>query len=130
MTSCDLTGGCAPCRGEDGLLDDPAALMGELHADWRLEGGRLLRRFALRSTLSRSAKPIPRVGIRSLPLLDGAEPRRTTLRKANDGPSYSRGRTHYGLPLAQLLPLPLATKPRFFAFSARLFLLISRGPVH
>lgn len=49
MTSCDLTGrDCAPCRGEGGLLDDPAALMGELHADWRLADGSLLRRFAFR----------------------------------------------------------------------------------
>ena len=49
MTTCDLTRrDCAPCRGEGDILGDPTALMSRLHADWRLEGRRLLRRYSFK----------------------------------------------------------------------------------
>ena len=50
MSVCDLTkGACAPCDGEGQPLADPAALMPGLHADWRLEGVHLRRRFAFKN---------------------------------------------------------------------------------
>jgi 4a-hydroxytetrahydrobiopterin dehydratase len=49
MTVCDLTNrDCVPCKGEGIILNDPADLMAGLHADWRLEGTRLLRRYAFK----------------------------------------------------------------------------------
>lgn len=49
MTVCDLASrDCAPCRGEGGTLPDPAAMMGGLHADWQLDGHRLMRRFVFK----------------------------------------------------------------------------------
>lgn len=49
MSVCDLANrDCAPCTGEGATLSDPAALMGGLHADWRLEETRLARRFAFK----------------------------------------------------------------------------------
>ncbi|WP_426036557.1 hypothetical protein [Cypionkella sp. TWP1-2-1b2] len=48
MTLCDLTQRtCALCQGDGTLLlPDPAAMLAGLHPDWRLDGSRLLRRFA------------------------------------------------------------------------------------
>lgn len=49
MTVCDLSNrDCAPCRGEGDTLGDPKALMANLHADWQLQGSRLVRRFAVK----------------------------------------------------------------------------------
>jgi 4a-hydroxytetrahydrobiopterin dehydratase len=49
MTVCDLASrDCLPCHGEGAPLADPAAQMGGLHADWRLDGVRLVRRFAVK----------------------------------------------------------------------------------
>lgn len=49
MSICDLVNRhCAPCNGEGAKLSDPAALMGRLHADWRLDETRLVRRFAFK----------------------------------------------------------------------------------
>ncbi len=50
MTACDLTNrDCAPCQGEGATLSDPASMMAGLHADWRLDGLRLVRRFAFKN---------------------------------------------------------------------------------
>lgn len=49
MSVCDLTNrDCVPCKGEGTTLGDPAELMVSLHADWRLDGTRLLRRYAFK----------------------------------------------------------------------------------
>lgn len=49
MQVCDLTKrDCAPCQGEGDLMLDAEARMALLHPDWRLDGARLLRRFAFK----------------------------------------------------------------------------------
>jgi 4a-hydroxytetrahydrobiopterin dehydratase len=49
MTVCDLTNrDCAPCNREGTTLRHPAEMMAGLHADWRLEDARLLRRYTFK----------------------------------------------------------------------------------
>lgn len=49
MSLCDLQNrDCAPCQGEGTQILDPAAQMAGLHPDWRLDGARLVRRFAFK----------------------------------------------------------------------------------
>jgi len=49
MSTCDLANrDCLPCAGEGETLADPAAWMGGLHADWRLDGKRLVRRYGFK----------------------------------------------------------------------------------
>lgn len=49
MTQCDLTSReCGPCRGEGAIAGDAANLMTGLHADWQLQGTRLLRRYMVK----------------------------------------------------------------------------------
>lgn len=49
MTICDLAArDCAPCRGDGALLTDAAQRLANLHGDWRVDGTRLVRRFAFK----------------------------------------------------------------------------------